>query len=77
MMADVVTAAMDLDKRMRAAFRSIDVNGDGRISRSELRDAMAKLGETITDNDAAEIVAAIDKNGDQHIDYEGWIFTQV
>ena len=33
--------------------------------------ALAKLGEEITDEEAAGIIEAVDKDGDGHISYDG------
>ena len=40
-----------------------DENGDGQISRKEMSEMMAKLGQTITDDELDNIFQAADKDG--------------
>ena len=49
-----------------------DSNGDGRISLTELREAMKKLmGEQVTNKEINEILRDVDLNGDGLVDFEG------
>ncbi|TDD20484.1 EF-hand domain-containing protein [Actinomadura sp. KC06] len=54
----------------RATFELVDVDGDGYISTSELKNLMSKLGHGITDTRAVEVVVAADANGDGKISLE-------
>ncbi len=49
----------------------MDQNGDGHITAEELRSAMRRLGEQISDEEVDQLIAAADANGDGVIDYEG------
>lgn len=60
--------------RLREAFRVFDKDGNGLISSEELRNAMINLGEKMTEEEADEMVAAADSNGDGFIDYKGRAF---
>lgn len=42
-----------------AAFKQYDANGDGYITRQELREAMAKTGEILSEKDLIECVSLI------------------
>ena len=71
MMSDAMADNQSDGLHMRIAFDKIDVNGDGRICHTELRNAMLSLGDEISENEALEIIRAVDKDGDDHIDFEG------
>lgn len=59
------------DKELRDAFRAFDQNGDGFISVSELRRAMSKMGQQLTDAEIEAIIRDVDKDGDGFVNYEG------
>lgn len=61
----------DEENEMRQAFRVFDIDGDGVIDASELKQTMRNLGEDLSDADVRAMIAAADKNGDGKIDYEG------
>ncbi|KAK3550144.1 hypothetical protein QTP86_021082, partial [Hemibagrus guttatus] len=66
------TADMIGMKELRDAFKEFDSNGDGKISTSELREAMKKLlGQQVKRKELEDIVKDIDLNGDGHVDFEG------
>ncbi|TSM12569.1 Glycerol-3-phosphate acyltransferase 4 [Bagarius yarrelli] len=65
------TADMIGMKELRDAFKEFDSNGDGKISSSELREAMKKLlGQQVKRKELEDIVQDIDLNGDGHVDFE-------
>ena len=61
-------AAMDDD--IQLAFRAFDLAGNGQIDRSELKQVLEKLGESLTDEEIADMIAEADTNGDGVISYE-------
>ncbi|XP_026996782.1 calcium-binding protein 1b isoform X1 [Tachysurus fulvidraco] len=68
------TADMIGMKELRDAFKEFDSNGDGKISSSELREAMKKLlGQQIKRKELEDIVKDIDLNGDGHVDFEEFV----
>jgi len=52
-------------KSYRAAFNAVDSNFDGRITMKELKEAFAKLGNNVSDEDVATMIqeADLDNNG--------------
>lgn len=57
-------ALVDREADMRQAFRSFDANDDGSISREELRQAMERLGEKLSDAELDAMISAADLNKD-------------
>jgi hypothetical protein len=56
---------------LKKAFQIFDINGDGYISREELREVLTKMGESMTEQEVDEMMEKADKNGDGKIDYDG------
>eukprot|EP00116_Pleurobrachia_bachei_P018529 sb/3478791/ len=52
------------------AFKFFDKDGDGYISRSELRTIMNTVDGTLAESDIEEMVREADVNGDGKIDFE-------
>ena len=50
-----------------------DTSGDGKISSSELKQVMANLGETLTDEEIDEMIREADADGDGEVDYEEFV----
>ena len=57
-----------MDDEVRQIFNKFDKNGDGRISSSELKEMLSKLGPKTTSEEVNRMMAEIDKNGDGYID---------
>ncbi|RCV08245.1 hypothetical protein SEVIR_1G316300v4 [Setaria viridis] len=55
---------------LRNAFAEYDEDGDGVITAEELRRALRRLGEEVTAERCAEMVAAFDRNGDGVISFD-------
>ncbi|MFI6575709.1 EF-hand domain-containing protein [Nocardiopsis sp. NPDC050513] len=53
-----------------ATFALVDADGDGLISAGELASLMERLGDACTDERAAEVVRAMDGDGDDRISLE-------
>lgn len=58
------------DELIEEAFNVFDCNGDKKISASELVYVMNAIGETITQEEADEMVKMADKDGDFQIDFD-------
>jgi calmodulin len=58
-------------KELKQAFKVFDLDGNGFISKAELKYAMTKLGEKITDEDVEIMVKEADVNGDGKVNFEG------
>ena len=54
-------------------FRAFDHNGDGCISKDELRDAMTRYGHTFSLEEADEMFQEADVNGDGNIDFDEFL----
>ncbi|OQR68026.1 calcium-binding protein E63-1-like [Tropilaelaps mercedesae] len=74
----------DVDQDMIAAFKTplchsdnqiFDTDGDGFITRAELRGAMDTIGEKLTEEELDEILQHTDVDRDGRIDYQGGAIT--
>ncbi|KAJ2811529.1 hypothetical protein H4S07_002005, partial [Coemansia furcata] len=54
-------------------FKTFDENGDGFITKSELRKALDKFGMKPSDEDINEMMANADTNKDGHIDFKEFV----
>lgn len=55
---------------LKRVFEMFDKNGDGRISKNELRDSLENLGIFIPDHELANMIQKIDVNGDGCLDID-------
>ncbi|CAM8883871.1 unnamed protein product [Rhodiola kirilowii] len=60
-------------EELRQVFRKFDVNGDGKISSSELGAMITSLGQTATEEEIEKMVLEADKDGDGFISLEEFI----
>ena len=58
---------------MIAAFKVFDKNGDGKISKEELKHVMCNVGEKLSDEEAEEMIKEVDVNADGYIDYNEFV----
>lgn len=65
--ASALKDAPTLTKPAHAHPQHFDLDGDGRITREELEQALAAMGRL--GSNAAEIIASVDQNGDGVVDY--------
>lgn len=63
--------AEDYEDNMRSAFRVFDCDGNGYITRLELKQAMNKLDPSLTEDEIDEMLAEADANKDGKINYQG------
>ena len=52
-------------------FRIMDQDGDGYITKSDLRECCVRIGSQLTHRDLDEMLSEADKDGDGQIDFEG------
>jgi Ca2+-binding EF-hand superfamily protein len=62
---------IDVKAELREAFSKFDKDKNGYLDVNEFRTAMQSLGETLTDDELAEMMALVDTNNDGKISYEG------
>jgi len=73
-MKDMVLAAIEVERQIRTVFGGMDLNNDSKISADELRIALTKLiEEDVTLDQAHQIIAAVDRDGDKQINYEEFV----
>ena len=51
----------------------MDANGDGVVTKEELRTLLKGLGEEVTDEVVDEMIAIADENGDGKVDFEEFV----
>ena len=65
---------MDFEaERLKTAFKVLDLDEDGFITKEELAHALSKTGDQFTDKEISDIISRADKNNDGKIDYNGKI----
>lgn len=57
---------------MQRIFKTFDINGDGKISSSELGAALQNLG-SVTPEEVQSMMAELDSDGDGFIDYNEFV----
>ncbi|XP_065136892.1 calcium-binding protein 5b [Paramisgurnus dabryanus] len=68
------TAGMIGLNELKEAFKEFDIDGDGSITKEELRHAMLKLlGETGNKKEIEAVVREADNNGDGTVDFEEFV----
>ena len=53
----------DWISEIKSSFRSIDTNGDGRLSIKEFKEAANKMGQNVTTKQVKEMFKLVDDNG--------------
>ena len=59
------------EKENRETFLVFDKDGDGYITKDELRKVMSLLNEKLTDAELDEMILEADEDGDGRVNYEG------
>lgn len=65
-----IAHANPLSLSLKAVFEELDVDGDGHITRSELRTAFQRMGHTLTDTEIKAIYKHVDVNQDGKINFQ-------
>ncbi len=60
----------DSQEELVKAFNVFDSDGNGYIDAKELRLAMTRLGEKLTEAEVDDMIKDADKNGDGKVDYK-------
>merc|ERR1712176_1530242 len=63
----------DKEAEMRAAFLKFDTDGNGYITKSELKKAMKELGEKLSKEELADMMNEADIDGDNKVSFEEFI----
>ena len=66
----------DVQDGLKQAFRVFDLDGDGFITRDELRIVMKKMGEGLTNAELDKILATADIDHDGKINYNEFVAIQ-
>ena len=61
----------DSEQEIREAFKVFDKEDKGYLNSSDLRHIMMTLGEKMDEEEADEMIAAADIDGDGTVEYEG------
>ena len=61
----------DPEQELKEAFQVFDKDGNGYISKEELRHVMINLGEKLTDDEVDEMMREADTDGDGQVNYRG------
>ncbi|KAI6226053.1 CBN-CAL-5 protein [Aphelenchoides besseyi] len=65
-----IARANPLSLSLKAVFKELDVDGDGHITRSELRTAFQRMGHALTDQEIKAIYKHVDLNHDGKINFK-------
>lgn len=63
----------EAEEELREAFKIFDVDGNGFISTQDLREAMTKLGERLTSEEADEMIREVNFDNQGEINIEEFI----
>ncbi|ETN87154.1 EF hand [Necator americanus] len=69
-----IAHANPLSLSLKAVFEELDVDGDGYITRSELRTAFQRMGHSLSDQDIKAIYKHVDANNDGKINFQVQVY---
>lgn len=59
-----------MEEELTQVFKKLDANGDGKISASELRSVMGRLGQEASEEEVKRMIKEVDADGDGFIDLQ-------
>lgn len=76
-MADHYKSVEEANSSMMEAFKLFDKDGSGKIDADELKEAMMRLGDKLSKEEAEDMIKTADLDKDGKIDYIGKVFYSV
>ncbi|CEO94473.1 EF-hand domain-containing protein [Plasmodiophora brassicae] len=73
LMIKPATKDMTFEAELREAFIVFDKDGNGLISAQELMSVLINLGEAVTEDEIATMIADADLNGDGQMDWDEFV----
>ncbi|GER50500.1 EF hand calcium-binding protein family [Striga asiatica] len=70
---DGASSRAQIEEELEQVFKKFDVNGDGKISASELGSIMGGLGQPATDEELASMIREVDADGDGFISLKEFV----
>ena len=58
---------------LKQAFAAMDTNGDGQVTKEELKTLLSQLGESVDDAVIDEMIKIADVNGDGKVDFNEFV----
>ena len=58
---------------LKQAFAAMDTNGDGQVTKEELKALLSQLGEAVDDAVIDEMIKIADVNGDGKVDFNEFV----
>ena len=58
---------------LKQAFSAMDTNGDGQVTKEELKALLQQLGEAVDDAVIDEMIKIADVNGDGKVDFNEFV----
>lgn len=62
------------DEMLRAKFNEFDLDGDGSITKKELKTVLRSMGSEMPEAEAEAMIHEADKNGDGVISFDGTLY---
>lgn len=70
-MIDHYKSPEEFQNSMMDAFKLFDKDGSGKIDADELKEALMRLGDKLSQEEAEDMIKSADLDRDGKIDYEG------
>ncbi|XP_047332422.1 probable calcium-binding protein CML25 [Impatiens glandulifera] len=68
-----MSSRAQIEEELKQVFNKFDVNGDGKISSSELGSILGSLGHNATEEELHKMIREVDSDGDGFIDLDEFI----